>query len=99
MLKAKKYFLKATAIDENNFDEKAKGDFLKGAKIAYESIITSFSSGELKKIKTLLDKKVFKKSVKLKNKKVTLFNKNILDSNKTYMNSLEVKKVLDFIDD
>ena len=46
-------------IDENNFDEKAKGDFLKGAKIAYESIITSFSSGELKKIKILLDKKVF----------------------------------------
>jgi len=46
-------------IDENNFDEKAKADFLKGAKIAYESIVTSFSSGELKKIKTLLDKKVF----------------------------------------
>ena len=46
-------------IDENNFDEKAKEDFLKGAKIAYESIVTSFSSGELKKIKTLLDKKVF----------------------------------------
>jgi len=46
-------------IDENNFDEKAKADFLKGAKIAYESIITSFSSGELKKIKTILDKKVF----------------------------------------
>ena len=45
-------------IDENNFDDKAKADFLKGAKIAYESIITSFSSGELKKIKTLLDKKV-----------------------------------------
>jgi predicted lipid-binding transport protein (Tim44 family) len=46
-------------IDENNFDEKAKADFLKGAKIAYESVITGFSSGELKKIKTLLDKKVF----------------------------------------
>ena len=45
-------------IDENNFDEKAKADFLKGAKIAYESIVTNFSSGELKKIKTLLDKKV-----------------------------------------
>ena len=28
-----------------------------------------------------LDKKIFKKSVKLKNKKVTLFNKNILDLN------------------
>ena len=50
---------KSEKIDENNFDEKAKGDFLKGAKIAYESIIISFSSGELKKIKTLLDKKVF----------------------------------------
>ena len=46
-------------IDGNNFDEKAKAVFLKGAKIAYESIVTSFSSGELKKIKTLLDKKVF----------------------------------------
>ena len=46
-------------IDENNFDEKAKAEFLNGAKIAYESIIISFSSGELKKIKTLLDKKVF----------------------------------------
>ena len=47
-------------IDENNFDEKAKADFIKGAKIAYETIVTSFSSGELKKIKALLDKKVFK---------------------------------------
>ena len=46
-------------VDENNFDEKAKADFIKGAKIAYESIVISFSSGELKKIKTLLDKKVF----------------------------------------
>ena len=46
-------------IDENNFDEKAKADFLKGAKVAYESIVTSFSSGELKKIKSLLDKKIF----------------------------------------
>jgi len=49
----------AQKIDEKNFDEKAKADFLKGAKIAYESIITSFASGDLKKIKTLLDKKVF----------------------------------------
>jgi len=46
-------------IDETNFDENAKVDFLKGAKIAYESIITNFASGDLKKIKTLLDKKVF----------------------------------------
>jgi len=46
-------------IDETNFDENAKVDFLKGAKIAYESIIINFASGDLKKIKTLLDKKVF----------------------------------------
>ena len=45
-------------LDENNFDEKAKNDFLKGAKIAYENIITSFSSGNLKEVKSLLDKKV-----------------------------------------
>ena len=46
-------------IDETSFDEKAKTDFLKGAKIAYESIITDFSAGNLKNIKNLLDKKVF----------------------------------------
>ncbi|MDC0054637.1 Tim44/TimA family putative adaptor protein [Candidatus Pelagibacter sp.] len=47
-------------INEKNFDEKAKADFLNGAKIAYETIITNFSSGDLKNIKTLIDKKVFK---------------------------------------
>ena len=47
-------------IDLNNFDEKAKSEFLEGAKIAYETIITEFSKGELKNIKNLLDKKVFK---------------------------------------
>ena len=50
---------KLQKIDETNFDENAKADFLKGAKIAYESIITNFASGDLKKIKTLLDKKIF----------------------------------------
>ena len=46
-------------LDETSFDEKAKTDFLKGAKIAYESIVTSFASGDLKNIKSLLSKKVF----------------------------------------
>ena len=45
-------------LDESNFDEKAKSDFLKGAKIAYENIITGFSSGNLRDVKTLLDNKV-----------------------------------------
>ena len=44
--------------DEVIFDEKAKKEFLIGAKIAYENIITGFSSGNLKDVKSLLDNKV-----------------------------------------
>ena len=46
-------------LNEKTFDEKAKKDFISGAKIAYETIITSFSSGNLKSVKQLLDKKVY----------------------------------------
>ena len=46
-------------LEKKDFDEKAKEDFLKGAKVAYETIITNFDSGNLKNIKYLLDKKVF----------------------------------------
>ena len=45
-------------LNAENFDDNAKKEFLKGAKIAYEKIITDFSSGNLKNIKSLLDKKV-----------------------------------------
>ena len=41
------------------FDEKAKTEFLSGAKIAYETIITNFSKGNLKGIKNLLERNVF----------------------------------------
>ena len=44
---------------KSNFDEKAQKDFIKGAKIAYETIIIDFAAGNLKNIKSLLDKKVF----------------------------------------
>ena len=40
------------------FDENAQKEFIKGAKIAYESIITSFAKGDLKNISYLLDKKI-----------------------------------------
>ena len=45
---------------KENFDEKAKKDFLNGAKIAYETIITDFSDSDniLTKSKPLLSKKV-----------------------------------------
>mgnify|MGYP001216645828 FL=1 len=42
------------------FDDKAKSEFLSGAKIAYETIITDFSNGNLKNIKNILEKKVLK---------------------------------------
>ena len=42
-----------------NFDQEAKENFLKGAKIAYETIIIAFASGNLINIRSLLDKKVF----------------------------------------
>ena len=51
---------KQERLNEKNFDENAKSEFLKGAQIAYETIITNFSKGNLKEIKSLLDKKVFK---------------------------------------
>ena len=44
-----------------NFDENAKQDFLKGAKIAYETIITDFSDSDnkLTTSKPLLSKKIY----------------------------------------
>jgi len=46
-------------IDLNSFNEKEKKEFLKGANIAYETIITNFSNGNINEIKYLLDKNVF----------------------------------------
>ena len=55
------------------FDEDAKNDFLKGAKIAYETIITDFSDNDNKLIesKPLLSKKMYDQ-----------FNKALQDRNK-----------------
>jgi len=47
------------AIKNNLVDENAKKKFLKGAKIAYEQIITSFAKGDKKSLKVLLEKKMF----------------------------------------
>ncbi len=47
-------------LNANTFDENAKKEFVKGAKIAYETIITNFAKGKLKDIKSLLDKSVYK---------------------------------------
>ena len=44
------------AIRTGNVDENVKKEFLKGAKIAYEQIITSFAKGDKKVLKNLLAK-------------------------------------------
>ena len=64
----KKFFQK------ENFDEKAQQEFLKGAKIAYETIITDFSDNDNKLIasKPLLSKKIydqFNEALKERNKR------------------------------
>ena len=41
------------------FDDSAKKEFLKGAQIAYETIITSLASGKISEIKSLLNKDVY----------------------------------------
>ena len=46
-------------LNANTFDENAKKEFVNGAKIAYETIITNFANGKLKDIKSLLDKNVY----------------------------------------
>ena len=47
-------------LNSETFDENAKKEFLKGAQIAYETIVTNFSKGKLKDIKSLLDINVYK---------------------------------------
>ena len=42
------------AIRSGNVDEEAKKQFLKGANVAYEQIITSFANGDKKLLKNLL---------------------------------------------
>ena len=56
----KKFSIKQKPVTEN-FDKDAQKDFLKGAKIAYETIITDFSDSDNKLIasKPLLGKKIF----------------------------------------
>ncbi len=46
-------------IKSGNVDEEAKKQFLKGASLAYEQIITSFAKGDKKSLKPLLGKDMF----------------------------------------
>jgi len=46
-------------FNPETFDDNAKKEFLKGAQVAYETIVTNFSKGKLKDIKSLLDLNVY----------------------------------------
>ena len=50
---------KVVNLNSGKLDNAAKEQFIKGAKKAYEMIITSFAQGDKKALKLLLDKKIF----------------------------------------
>ncbi len=92
-------------LDNQVFDENAQKDFLKGAKIAYETIITNFASGDLKNIKSLLDKNIynqFNDAIKERKEKGYIFettfigiNSALIKEHQSKNNILEV--TVDFV--
>ena len=50
---------KIVPLNSNKFDEAAKKQFISGAKIAYETIITSFAKGDKAALKSLVNKEIF----------------------------------------
>ena len=90
-----------------NFDEQSQKEFLKGAKIAYETIITDFSDSDNKLIasKSLLSKKIydqFKEALEERERKgqfaeITFIGikSALVKSHKKVENSLEV--TVDFV--
>ena len=72
-----------------NFDESAKKDFIEGAKVAYETIVTNFAKGSIKEIKNLLDKKVLNQFQEA----ISNREKNGIKSETTFIgiNSAEIK--------
>ena len=79
------------AIKTGNVDEEAKKQFLKGAEMAYEQIITSFAKGDKKSLKSLLGQNMFKDfSDVIDDRK----SKNI--KNETTFIGLKSSKVLEF---
>ena len=51
---------KVVNLSSNNLDDVAREQFIKGAKAAYEMIITSFAKGDKNALKPLLNKEIYK---------------------------------------
>ena len=63
--------MKPTEQNLEVLEGKDKKEFLKGAEIAYESILTSFAAGDLIKLKALLSQNMFSnfsEAIKIRNK-------------------------------
>jgi len=64
--------VKNIKIDLNTLEGNEKKEFLKGAEIAYEDILTSFAEGESKKLKSLLTSEMttnFEEAIEIRKKK------------------------------
>ena len=51
---------KVVNLQSSKLDDAAKEQFIKGAKAAYEMIVTSFAKGDKKTLKPLLNKEIYK---------------------------------------
>ena len=51
---------KVVNLSSNNLDDVAREQFIKGAKTAYEMIITSFAKGDKNALKSLLNKEIYR---------------------------------------
>ena len=90
-----------------NFDEKAQKDFIKGAKIAYETIVTDFSDDDnkLTKSKPLLSKKIhdqFNNALKERNSRghfaeITFIGINSADIKEHKKSESVLKVTVDFV--
>ncbi len=91
-----------TEIKKQNFDEEAQKEFLKGAKIAYETILTDFSDSDnkLTNCQSLLSKKIYNQFLEALKERETRghyaeitfigINSALIKEYKTVENNLEV---------
>ena len=79
------------AIKSGNINEEAKKEFLKGAEVAYEQIITSFAKGDKKILKGLLERKMYARFSEVIDER----NKNQIKYETTFI-GLKSSKILEF---
>ena len=79
------------AIKTGNVEEEAKKQFLKGADVAYEQIITSFAKGDKKILKGLLERKMYARFSEVIDER----NKNQIKYETTFI-GLKSSKILEF---